>query len=197
MRREAPAELNPFNRQTSDDLLTYCSSEQSGACGNVSGRNVVVRFSTLMRPPIKSIGITAAAADIALPVDTYVSVASTGPLPAGIYYASATADLEGSAGTSYCKITGSAGSVPINWGGGYSTGLTQAAETTVATVPGNTVLTETCYGESSDQYAYDAAIMAIRITSSSAGTMPTALPHRIVPGLPKASPGVIIGPPKS
>jgi hypothetical protein len=143
------------------------------------------------------VGITAAAAHIALPLDTYVSVASTGPLPAGIYYASATADLQGSAGTDYCKIIGSAGSVPTDWGGGNSTGFTQSAETTVATVPANTVLTETCYGESSDQYAYDAAIMAIRITASSAGTEPTVLPHRIVPGLPKASPGVIIGPPKS
>jgi hypothetical protein len=143
------------------------------------------------------VGITAVAADIALPVDTYVSVASTGPLPAGIYYASATADLEGASGTGYCKIIGSAGSVPTNWGGGYSTGLTQSAETTVATVPANAVLTETCYGESSGQYAYDAAIMAIRITSSSAGTVPTAVAHHIVPGFQKAPPGVIIGPPKS
>jgi hypothetical protein len=143
------------------------------------------------------VGITAAAADIVLPVDTYVNVASTGPLPAGIYYASATADLEGTAGTDYCEITGSAGSVPVDWGGGYTTGFSQAAETTVATVPANAVLTETCYAESSHQYAYNAAIMAIRITSSSAGTVPTTLPHRIVPGFPKASPGVIIGPPKS
>jgi len=142
-------------------------------------------------------GITAAAADIALPIDTYVNVARTGSLPAGIYYVSATADLEGATGAVYCKIIGSGGSVPANWGGGYSTGFTQAAETTVAIVPANTVLTETCYGESGDQYAYNAAIMAIRITSSSTGTVPTALPPHIVPGLPKASPGVIIGPPRS
>ena len=66
----------------------------------------------------------------------------------------------------------------------------------MATVPGNTVLTETCYAETGGQYAYNAAIMAIRITSSSAGTVPTALPPRIVRGLPRTSPGVIIGPPK-
>jgi hypothetical protein len=143
------------------------------------------------------VGITAAAADIVLPLDTYVHVASTGPLPAGIYYASATADLEGTAGTDFCEITGSAGSVPVDWGGGYTTGFSQAAETTAATVPANTVLTETCYAETGGQYAYNAAIMAIRIASSSAGTVPTALPPHIVRGLPRTSPGVIIGPPKS
>lgn len=142
------------------------------------------------------VGITAAAADITLPVDTFVSVASTGALPAGTYYASATTDLEGSSGTAYCEIIGSDGSVPVNWGGGYSTGFTQAAETTVAIVPANAVLTETCYGESSDQYAYDAAIMAIRITSSSVGTVPTLLPHHILPGWPRSS-ARVIGPPKS
>ena len=63
------------------------------------------------------------------------------------------------------------------------------------TVPAHTVLTEVCYAYGTGQKAYDAAIMAIRITSSSAGTVPTQLPRHIIPGLREAP--TVGGPPRS
>lgn len=53
----------------------------------------------------------------------------------------------------------------------------------------------TVYAFGTNQLAYDAAIMAIRISSSSQGTEPTLLPHHVVPGLRKHS--FVGGPPKS
>jgi hypothetical protein len=138
------------------------------------------------------IGLTAAAVDIPLPRNATTEVAATGELAAGTYYVSATAMLfaDGTLPV-YCRIN----AAPTNWGGGSGANYIQAAETTDVTVPANTVLTEVCYAYGTNQQAYDAAIMAIRITSSSAGTEPTPLPHRIVPGLRKRSLGG--GPPKS
>ena len=136
-------------------------------------------------------GLTAPAADIPLPTETTTAVAATGKLAAGTYYVSATAMLY-VAGTSpvYCRINGA----PTNWGGGSGANYVQAAEISDVTVPANTVLTEVCYAYGSNQQAYDASIMAIRISSSSLGTEPTLLPRHIVPGLRKRSP--IGGPPK-
>ena len=91
----------------------------------------------------------------------------------------------------YCRISGA----PTNWGGGSGSNYIQAAETTDVTVPANTVLSEVCYAFGTNQLAYDAAIMAIRISSSSQGTEPTLLPHHVVPGLRKHS--FAGGPPKS
>lgn len=128
------------------------------------------------------IGITAAQADISLPAEVYVNVASTGKLPAGTYYVSATALVDGNSGSVFCKIiSNSTSAVPLNWGGGYGVELLQAAETTVTTVPGNTVFTESCYGEGSKQYAYNAAITAIRIESSTAGTAQAVVPQHLLP----------------
>ena len=138
------------------------------------------------------IGLTAAAADIPLPNEITTAVASTGELAAGTYYVSATAMLYVD-GTSpvYCRISGA----PTNWGGGSGANYIQAAEITDVTVTANTVLTEVCYAYGTNQQAYDAAIMATRIASSSAGTTPTLLPHHIIPGLRKRS--LAGGPPKS
>jgi hypothetical protein len=123
------------------------------------------------------IGLTAAAADIPLPNEITTAVASTGELAAGTYYVSATAMLYVD-GTSpvYCRISGA----PTNWGGGSGA---------------NYIQTEVCYAYGTNQQAYDAAIMATRIASSSAGTTPTLLPHHIIPGLRKRS--LAGGPPKS
>ena len=63
------------------------------------------------------------------------------------------------------------------------------------TVPAGTEVEEDCFGDGTGQDAFNAAITAIRITSSSVGTEPTVLPHHIVPGLRKSSP--VGGPPKS
>jgi hypothetical protein len=63
------------------------------------------------------------------------------------------------------------------------------------TVPAGTEVEEECLGDGTGQEAFNAAITAIRITSSSMGTVPTALPHHIMPGLRKNSP--VSGPPKS
>jgi hypothetical protein len=138
------------------------------------------------------VGLTAPAVNIPLPTETTVAVAATGALAAGTYYVSATAMLYVD-GTSpvYCRVNGA----PTNWGGGSGANFIQAAETTEVTVPGNTVLAEVCYAYGTNQDAYDAAITAIRITSSSAGTAPTQLPRHIVPGLRKRS--LAGGPPKS
>jgi hypothetical protein len=138
------------------------------------------------------IGLTAAAADIPLPQNDTTEVAATGELAAGTYYVSATALLyaDGTAPV-YCTINGA----PDNWGGGSGANYIQAAESTDVTVPANTVLTEVCYADGINQEAYDAAIMAIRMTSSSAGTEPTLLPRHIAPGLRERSRAG--GPPKS
>ena len=131
------------------------------------------------------VGMTAPAIDIPLPTEVTTQVAATGKLAAGTYYVSATAMLY-AGGTSpiYCRINGA----PTNWGGGSGANYLQAAETAAVTVPANTVLTEVCYAYGTNQVAYDAAIMAIRITASSLGTEPTLLPRHIVPGLRKRWP---------
>ena len=116
------------------------------------------------------VGITSPAVDIALPAATTTSVASTGALAAGTYYVSATALLYvGGAQPVYCRVLGA----PTNWGGGSGSNYVQAAETTVVTVPANTIMSEVCYAIGSGQYVYNAAITAIRIDSSSTGTIQT------------------------
>jgi hypothetical protein len=134
------------------------------------------------------VGITAAAADVPL-TDAYEPVASTGSLPAGTYYVSATALLYTNGDEpAYCEI----GTARVtNYGGGANADYAQAAETLVATVPPGTVLAESCVGDGTGQYVYNAAIMAIRINSNRLGTMPTARNH-IVPFLPRRAP--VIGP---
>ncbi len=139
------------------------------------------------------VGITAAGVDIPL-TSTFAPVAATGPLPAGTYYVSATAQLfTGGSQPAYCAITPG---VLNDGGGGNADTYSQAAEITVVTVPAGTVVEEECLGDGTGQKAFNAAITAIRITSSSMGTVPTtALPHHIMPGLRRNSP--VSGPPKS
>jgi hypothetical protein len=103
-------------------------------------------------------------------------VASTGVLPSGTYYVTATAFLAlDGAPIGYCYIAKSSNpgtSGALSYGGG-TTGLTQAAETVAASVAAGDTLQEWCYTEASapNPTAYDAGITAIRILSSS-GTTP-------------------------
>lgn len=135
-------------------------------------------------------GLTAGAADIPLTAE-YATIVSTGRLPAGTYYVSATALLfTGATEPAYCEIT--TARVTDYGGGGGSDAYTQAAETVVTTVPAGTVLSEECYGTGSDQSVYNAAITALRIDAGSQGTVPTRVRAPIMPGLRKRPP--VIGP---
>lgn len=135
-------------------------------------------------------GLTAEGQDTALgnsPANG-ATVATTGALAAGTYYVSATALLYAGGKPAYCDIDAS----PPSLGGGDSSGYTQAAETTVVTVPANARLSEQCYGNgtaATAQFAYDAAIIAIRIDASSTGTVPA---DALARGLPRH---ILVGPP--
>jgi hypothetical protein len=76
----------------------------------------------------------------------------------------------GGADTAYCRID----SAPLTYGGGGGgdTDYVQAAETGVVTVTAGTVVSEGCYATGPGQDADDASITAIRIDSSSVGTIP-------------------------
>jgi len=141
------------------------------------------------------VGMTSPGVDIKLPVGVSTTVASTGALPAGTYYVSATAllftgvpskvDAPVTSSTVYCRILGA----PTNWGGGgggVGSSYVQAAETTVVTVPADTILSEGCYANGSQQFAYDAAITAIRIDSSTTGTKPALVNRNAVVVPPKS-----------
>jgi len=115
------------------------------------------------------VGAITSEGGIALPLDVPTTVASTGALPAGTYYVSATATLyTGGADPAFCTIVAPL-AAQNGWGGGDSE-YAQAAETVALTVPANTVLSEACYGYAADQAAISAGIIAIRIDSSSVGT---------------------------
>lgn len=125
------------------------------------------------------IGITSSEAEISLPIGVDTTIASTGPLPAGTYYVSATATLYSGGFNAWCNVT----SGPQSLGGGSSGGYIQAAETGLVTVPVNGTVSEACEGTGPGQTARNGGIMAIRINSSSLGTTspcartPTRLPR--------------------
>jgi hypothetical protein len=112
--------------------------------------------------------------------DAYADVASTGPLPAGVYYVSATALIyTNETGPAYCVISSSP--YAYGGGGGGAEASAQAAETAVATVAANTVLSERCAGYGNHQIVDNAEIIAIRIDSSSVGTKPLGKFKRFPP----------------
>jgi hypothetical protein len=112
--------------------------------------------------------------------DAYADVASTGPLPAGTYYVSATALIyTNETGPAYCVISSSP--YAYGGGGGGAEASAQAAETAVATVAANTVLSERCAGYGNHQIVDNAEIIAIRIDSSSVGTKPLGKFKRFPP----------------
>jgi len=106
-------------------------------------------------------------------------VASTGPLPPGTYYVTATAFLflgQGNTTPTYCYIAKGSNPSPggaLSYGGGAAT-YVQAAETAAAAVTAGDTLQEWCYinaSGSSNANANNAGITAIRILSST-GTTP-------------------------
>jgi hypothetical protein len=117
------------------------------------------------------VGATGSGVNTPLPATLTTTVVSTGALPAGTYYVTATALVfTGGPDTAYCRID----SAPLTYGGGGGgdTDYVQAAETGVVTVAAGTVVSEGCYATGSGQYADDASITAIRISSSSVGSVP-------------------------
>lgn len=108
---------------------------------------------------------------------TVTTVASTGALPAGIYYVSATALLSVASGDSggFCYIaTGSKSTAELSLGGGdVPQGFMQAAETAAVSLTAGDTLLERCYtGGANGSFVYDAGLTAIRIRFSS-GTAPS------------------------
>ena len=123
-------------------------------------------------------GFTAPGTDTPLS-GTPTMVASTGPLPPGTYYVTATAFLflgQGNTTPTYCYIAKGSNPSPggaLSYGGGAAT-YVQAAETAAAAVTAGDTLQEWCYinaSGSSNANANNAGITAIRILSST-GTTP-------------------------
>jgi hypothetical protein len=114
------------------------------------------------------------------PVDSSrEQVASTGPLAAGTYYVNATAllDVASADFDGFCFITKGSSGNPINWGGEDQTGFLQAAETAAVKVNAGDTLQEWCEtGGTGGSVAYNAAITAVRVLSSS-GTAPASAAH--------------------
>lgn len=134
-------------------------------------------------------GFTLAGADT--PIDSKGEVVvSTGPLPAGTYYVTATALLVVQAGDvgGFCRVVKNSGSGTgvSGLGGARQEGYVQAAETTAVAVSSGDTLGELCAiagANNSGSVAYDAGIIAIRILSSS-GTPPARAGRPIGATLP-------------
>jgi len=101
------------------------------------------------------------------PVDsTGEVVATTGPLPAGTYYITATALVHVAAGDGdgFCYIRKTPQNTNLNEGGATQEGDIQAAETAAATIPAGDAFEEVCFtGGLNGSDAFDAGIIAIRI----------------------------------
>ena len=105
-----------------------------------------------------------------------VVVATTGPLPAGTYYVTATAllyvDPPDSGG--FCYITkASSPNSGLSYGGGTQASWVNAAETVAVAVAARDALQERCYASGVNNYADNVGITAIRVLSSS-GTPPVS-----------------------
>ncbi len=121
-------------------------------------------------------GFANPASNIPLPHTTATKVASTGPLPAGIYYVTATAEVSLGAGTpgAECFITiDNDVSHEVQEGGENGGGVISAAETAAVSLKNKDTLQEWCQVQSDQDHsvAMDSAITAIRVLSSS-GTKP-------------------------
>lgn len=106
-------------------------------------------------------------------------VASTGPLAAGTYYVNATALMFVVSGDSdgFCFITKGSSVNPVNWGGAGQTNYIQASETAAVNVNAGDTLQEWCETSGTGgSFAYNAAITATRVLSSS-GTPPASAAH--------------------
>ena len=129
--------------------------------GGLTAAGLAVTGGEGITPPGTNAAISSAAA----------AVASTGKLPAGTYYVTATALLIVATGDSFglCYLAkGSAPGVQLNVGGAPQEGEFAAAETAVVAVTAGDTLAEVCYtGAMNGSFANDAGIIATRVLSSS------------------------------
>ncbi|HEY2505107.1 MAG TPA: hypothetical protein VGI58_01205 [Streptosporangiaceae bacterium] len=122
-------------------------------------------------------GFTDPNADVALGHDNFTAITSTGRLPAGTYYVTATALISltsGDTGAS-CQVIKDGLGQFVASGGSSGSGFVQAVETGVVQLGASGVLTEACIASgsgSSGTEVIDAGITAVRILSSS-GAKPT------------------------
>ena len=103
-------------------------------------------------------------------------IANTGALPAGTYYVNATAMLDVATGDGggFCFLIKGSSGVPLAYGGAQQESFVQAAETIAVSVNAGDNLEEWCYtGGTNGSLAFNAAITAIRVLSSS-GTAPAS-----------------------
>jgi hypothetical protein len=110
--------------------------------------------------------------NVALPSDAYTQVATTGPLAAGTYYVTATAEINVEAGNSgaLCELTlNSFTDEPLQDGAETGNSFVQTAETTGVTVKAKDRLEEWCtvQGSNNASELRTASITAIRVLSSS------------------------------
>jgi hypothetical protein len=144
---------------------------RSAVVGNLNA-NYVGGLSAASLKATGGDGFTDAQADKALDHDTFTTITSTGRLPAGAYYVTATALISltsGDTGAS-CQITRDNTGQFVATGGSSSSGEVQAVETGVVQLAANGVLTESCIAigsGASGTEAIDGGITAIRILSSS------------------------------
>jgi hypothetical protein len=115
-------------------------------------------------------GFVAPNADVALTHNSFIEVAGTGHLPAGVYYVTATALIDLTTGDyeGECALYQDhdyIGSV----GGGDGTNYVQAAETITVQLKNGDSLQENCDvdGTGNGSEAIDAALTAVRVASSS------------------------------
>ena len=129
--------------------------------GGLTATGLAVTGGEGFTPPATNTPISMTANDV---------VASTGKLPAGTYYVTATATLQvqnGDMGADCAIEKGSAPATPITVGGGPQ-GNYSVAETAAVTVAAGDTLLEKCvtFGNNGS-VAYDAGVLAIRVLSSS------------------------------
>lgn len=122
-------------------------------------------------------GFTDPNADVPLGHDIFTTITSTGHLPAGTYYVTATAMVDLTVGDTgaFCQVTKDNTGQFVAQGGSSGSNFVQTVETGVVQVAAGGVLTESCIASgsgTSGTEVIDGAITAIRILSSS-GAKPT------------------------
>ena len=113
--------------------------------------------------------------NISIPSNAYAQVATTGPLPAGTYFVTATAQVHVEAGNSgtLCVLTlNNDTSHPLQDGGETGSPFVQAAETVAVSVPSKDTVQEWCtiQGSNNASSLQFAGITAIRVLSTSGST---------------------------
>jgi hypothetical protein len=120
--------------------------------------------------------------NVALPSSAYTQVATTGPLAAGTYYVTATAEINVEAGNSgaLCELTvNNFTDEPLQDGAETGNSFVQTAETIGATVKAKDRLEEWCtvQGSGNASELRTASITAIRVLSSSSVVIQPVVSH--------------------